>query len=42
MIHTKFNVKAADVSGYMVIVLGITSLDRLLQELRNWEDRQTA
>ena len=40
MIHTKFNVKAADVSGYMVIVLGITSLDRLLLELRKWEERQ--
>lgn len=40
MIHTRFQVKAADVTGYLVIVLGITSLDRLLLELRNWENRQ--
>ncbi|MEO7413109.1 MAG: chemotaxis protein CheC [Opitutaceae bacterium] len=41
MIHTRFHVKTADVTGYMVIVLGITSLDRLMIELRNWETRQT-
>lgn len=40
MIHTRFNVKAADVTGYLVIVLGITSLDRLMQELDEWEQRQ--
>lgn len=41
MIHTRFQVKAADVTGYLVIVLGVTSLDRLLLELKNWEERQT-
>lgn len=40
MIHTHFQAKAEDVNGYLVIVLGIASLDRLLSELRNWEDRQ--
>lgn len=40
MIHTRFHVKAGDVTGYMVIVLGIASLDRLLLELENWESRQ--
>lgn len=40
MIHTRFYVKAGDVSGYLVIILGITSLDRLLQELARWESRQ--
>jgi chemotaxis protein CheC len=40
MIHTRFAVKAKNVSGYMVIVLGITSLGRLLVELKNWEQRQ--
>lgn len=40
MIHTRFQVKAADVTGYLVIVLGVTSLDRLLLELKNWEERQ--
>lgn len=41
MIHTRFQVKAADVTGYLVIVLGIASLDRLLVELGKWENRQT-
>ena len=41
MIHTRFSVKTADVTGYLVIVLGIASLDRLLLELHNWETRQT-
>lgn len=40
MIHTRFHVKANNVSGYLVIVLGVTSLSRLLQELANWEQRQ--
>ncbi|HEY1764193.1 MAG TPA: chemotaxis protein CheC [Opitutaceae bacterium] len=41
MIRTQFNVKAADVMGYLVIVLGIASLDRLLGELENWSNRQS-
>jgi chemotaxis protein CheC len=40
MIRTQFNVKAADVMGYLVIVLGIASLDRLLAELEKWGSRQ--
>lgn len=41
MIHTRFFAKASDVTGYLVIILGITSLDRLLHELTKWEHRQT-
>jgi chemotaxis protein CheC len=40
MIHTRFYLRASDVSGYLVIILGVTSLERLLQELRKWEERQ--
>lgn len=40
MIHTRFYVKADDVTGYLVIILGIASLDRLLNELETWEKRQ--
>mgnify|MGYP001190355447 CR=1 FL=1 len=40
MIHTRFVVRAGNVTGYLVIVLGITSLDRLLLELDRWEKRQ--
>jgi hypothetical protein len=32
--------RASDVSGYLVIILGVTSLERLLVELRKWEDRE--
>jgi chemotaxis protein CheC len=42
MVHTRFYVKAGDVTGYLVIVLGVTSLDRLLFEVRQWEERQLA
>ncbi len=40
MIHTRFFVRAGNVTGYLVIVLGIASLDRLLLELSRWEQRQ--
>ena len=42
MIHTRFHVQAENVSGYLVIVLGVTSLDRLLYEVKQWEERQLA
>jgi chemotaxis protein CheC len=42
MIHTRFHLRASDVSGYLVIILGVTSLERLLTELRRWEERQLA
>jgi chemotaxis protein CheC len=41
MVHTRFHLKTGDVMGYLVIILGVTSLDRLLLELKNWEERQT-
>ncbi|HEY4299994.1 MAG TPA: chemotaxis protein CheC [Candidatus Didemnitutus sp.] len=40
MIHTRFRIKTGNVTGYMVIVLGIASLDRLMRELEQWEQRQ--
>lgn len=40
MIHTRFHLRASDVSGYLVLILGVTSLERLLLELLKWEDRQ--
>ena len=42
MIHTRFYVKMNNVTGYLVIVLGIASLGRLLLELKNWEQRQAS
>jgi chemotaxis protein CheC len=42
MLHTRFYLRASDVSGYLVIILGMTSLERLLLELKRWEERQLA
>lgn len=40
MIHTRFYLRASNITGYLVIILGITSLDRMLEELGKWEKRQ--
>jgi chemotaxis protein CheC len=40
MIHTRFHLRASDVSGYLAIILGVTSLERVLDELRKWEERE--
>ncbi len=42
MIHTRFHLRESNVAGYLVIILGITSLDQLLAELVVWEQRQNA
>ena len=42
MVHTHFSVKDSTVRGYLVIILGITSFSRLIQELDNWGKRQLA
>lgn len=40
MIHTRFQLRTSNVTGYLFIILGITSLDRMLRELEKWENRQ--
>jgi chemotaxis protein CheC len=40
IIHTRFHMRTNDVSGYLVIILGVTSLRTLLLELQKWEDRE--
>jgi chemotaxis protein CheC len=40
IIHTRFHMRASDVSGYLVIILGVTSLERLRLELKKWEERE--
>jgi chemotaxis protein CheC len=42
MVHTRFHLRDSDISGYMVIILGITSFSRLLSELEKWERRETS
>lgn len=41
MIHTRFRVAGSNVCGYLMLVLGVTSLSRLREELDTWEHRQT-
>jgi chemotaxis protein CheC len=33
IVHTRFQLRSSGVSGYMVIMLGLTSLERMLEEL---------
>lgn len=40
IIHTRFRMRQSNVSGYLVIILGVTSLERLLLELQKWEERE--
>jgi chemotaxis protein CheC len=40
IIHTCFHLRDSDVKGFLVIILGVTSLGRLLEELKKWEDRE--
>jgi len=40
VIHTRFHMRTNNVSGYLVIILGVTSLETLLAELRKWEERE--
>ncbi len=42
VIHTRFTMRASNVSGYLVIILGVTSLETLLKELKKWEERELA
>ena len=41
MVHTRFRLRDSNVSGYFVIILGLTSLERMLDEIEAWERRQT-
>ncbi len=42
MIHTHFQIRDSNITGYLIIILGITSLDRMLLEVSAWERRQTS
>ena len=41
VVHAGFRVRQGSVSGYLVIVLSVSSLDRLLQAVEHWQERQT-
>jgi chemotaxis protein CheC len=41
VVYTAFRLRDSAVSGFLVIALNVSSLDRLIQEAANWEERQT-
>ena len=41
LIHTHFYLRDSAVTGYLIIILGVTSLERMLREVDDWELRQT-
>jgi chemotaxis protein CheC len=40
VVATAFRLRDSAVQGYLVIVLGVVSLDRLIHEVEKWEERQ--
>jgi chemotaxis protein CheC len=38
VVSTEFRIKESAVSGYLAIVLGVSSLDRLLKAIESWEE----
>lgn len=41
VVSTAFHVRESAVSGYLVIVLGVSSLDNLIRAIEEWERNQT-
>ena len=42
VVSTAFRVKDSEVSGYLILVLGVSSLERLVHGIEDWEGRQGA
>jgi chemotaxis protein CheC len=40
VVFTSFHLRSSEVNGYLVVVLGVASMDRLIQELEIWEQGQ--
>lgn len=40
IIYTAFHIRDSAVKGFLVMVLSVASLDRLIQEVEAWEERQ--
>jgi chemotaxis protein CheC len=41
VIYTAFQIRDSSVTGFLVIVLSVASLDRLIQEVDEWEQRES-
>ena len=40
VVHAGFKLRHAEVTGYLVIVLSVASLDRLIRAVESWEHRE--
>jgi chemotaxis protein CheC len=40
VVSTAFHVKESAISGYLIIVLGVSSLDRMIHAIEEWENSQ--
>ena len=40
IIHSSFRLRDSSLTGYLVIVLGVASLERLIRALEQWESEQ--
>ncbi|MDT5269307.1 MAG: chemotaxis protein CheC [Acidobacteriota bacterium] len=40
VVYTAFQIRDSSVKGFLVMILSVTSLDRLIQEVEGWEERQ--
>jgi chemotaxis protein CheC len=40
VVYTAFRLRDSTISGFLVIALSVVSLDRLIQEVEGWEERQ--
>jgi len=40
LVHAGFRLRNAEVTGYLVIVLSVASLDRLIRSVEEWEQRE--
>jgi chemotaxis protein CheC len=40
VVYTAFQIRDSSVKGFLVMVLSVTSLDRLIHEVEAWEERQ--
>ena len=40
IVYTSFRIRESEVKGYLVLVLSIVSLNRLIEEIERWEQRQ--
>ena len=40
VVYTAFHIRDNSIKGFLVMVLSVSSLDRLIQEVEAWEERQ--